>query len=165
MSAFSAPRPITPEDDTSGFESSEESLDSYLRHRALRNHQAGASHCYVTCRDGRVVGYHALAAGAVSHRDATGRFRRNRPDPIPVVLVSRLAVDRSHQGQGLGAQLRRDAVLRCVQAADTIGVRAILVHALHDHARAFYERYDFEPSPTDPLHLMLLITDARAAGT
>lgn len=84
------------------------------------------------------------------------------PEPVPAILLSRLAVDRTEQGHGLGAHLLRDAVTRSVAAADLIGVRAILVHALHDRARAFYTHFDFEPSPTDPLHLLLSIKDARA---
>jgi predicted N-acetyltransferase YhbS len=85
------------------------------------------------------------------------------PDPIPVILLSRLAIDRKHQGCGLGENLLRDAIARSVEAADQIGVRAILVHALHDEAKRFYLRYQFEPTPTDPLHLMLLIKDAKAS--
>jgi len=83
------------------------------------------------------------------------------PDPVPVILLSRLAIDRKEQGKGLGRHLLRDAITRAVQAADLIGVRAMLLHALHDQARAFYAHFEFEPSPTDPLHLLLLIKDAR----
>jgi GNAT superfamily N-acetyltransferase len=84
------------------------------------------------------------------------------PDPIPVILLSRLAIDRKEQKTGLGRHLLRDAITRCVQAADIVGVRAILVHALHDGARSFYQHFGFEPSPTDPLHLLLLVKEARA---
>ena len=164
MSGYSLPRPISEDDDVSVFGSGEPSLDSYLYTRALANHVAGASRCYVTLHAGRVVGFYALASGAVSHADLSGRFRRNMPDPVPVILLSRLAVDRKHQGRGVGESLLRDAVVRSVRVADQIGVRALLVHALHQQARDFYLRYQFEPSPTDPLHLMLLIADARAAG-
>ncbi len=163
MSGYSVPRPISETDDAATFDSGEPTLDEYLRTRALANHVGGASRCFVTCRDGHIAGYYALASGAVSQSNSTGKFRRNMPDPIPVVLLSRLAVDRKHQGCGLGENLLRDAIARAVQVAEQIGVRAILVHALHDHARSFYARYDFEPSPTDPLHLMLLIKDAKAS--
>jgi GNAT superfamily N-acetyltransferase len=163
VSGYSVPRPISETDDAATFDSGEPTLDDYLRTRALANHAGGASRCYVTCRDGRIVGYYAMAAGAVSHTSCTGKFRRNMPDPIPVILLSRLAIDRKHQGCGLGESLLRDAIARAVQAAEQIGVRAILVHALHDHARNFYARFSFEPSPTDPLHLMLLIKDAQAS--
>lgn len=160
--SYSPPRPISEADDITDFSSGEPSLDDYLRERALVNHLQGGSRCFVTCADGRVVGYYALAAGAVVRGDAPGRVRRNMPDPVPVILLSRLAVDRKEQGRGLGSHLLRDAIGRCVQASDLVGVRAILVHALHDEARAFYAHFEFEPSPTDDLHLMLLMKDARA---
>jgi GNAT superfamily N-acetyltransferase len=109
-----------------------------------------------------VVGFYALASASVARSSAPGPVRSNMPDPIPVILLSRLAIDRKEQGKGLGSHLLRDAITRGVAAADLIGVRAILVHALHDEARAFYTHFDFEPSPTDPLHLLLSIKDARA---
>ena len=161
MSGYSVPRPISEKDDATTFASGEPTLDNYLRTRALANHVGGASRCFVTCREGHIVGYYALASGAVSHSNSTGKFRRNIHDPIPVILLSRLAVDRKHQGCGLGANLLRDAIARAVQVAEQNRVRAILVHALHDEARNFYARYNFEPSPTDPLHVMLLIKDAQ----
>lgn len=163
MSGYSLPRPIGQFDDVATFDSGEPSLDDYLRTRALANHVRGASRCFVTCRDGRVVGYYALASAAVAHAELSGRVRRNMPNPVPVLLLSRLAVDRGHQGGGLGESLLRDAIMRSVRVAEQVGVRAILVHALHDDARRFYLRYQFEPSPTDPLHLVLLIQDARAS--
>lgn len=161
MTGYGWPRPLCEDDDTSSFDSGEPSLNTYLRTRALTNHLRGASRCFVTCREGRVVGYYSLAAASVERQDAPGRIRRNMPEPIPVILLSRLAVDSAHQGVRLGKHLLRDAIARCVQAADVIGARAILVHALDDVARAFYAKFDFETSPTDPLHLMLLIHDAR----
>lgn len=162
MSGYSAPRPITAGDEVADFDSGEPSLDDYLRGRALANRVEGVSRCFVTCREGRVVGFYALASAAVHRASAPGRVRRNMPDPVPVILLSRLAIDAKHQGQGLGAQLLRDAITRAAAAAEIIGVRALLVHALHEQARAFYAHLDFEPSPTDPLHLLLLIKDARA---
>lgn len=162
MSGYSRPRPIREDNDTATFDSGERSLDTYLRMRALANHLRGASRCFVTCRNARVVGYYALASAGVQRRDAPGRRRRNMPNPVPVILLSRLAVDRKEQGLGLGKHLLRDAIARCVHAANVVGVRALLVHALHDEARAFYTHFDFESSPTDPLHLLLLIKDARA---
>lgn len=163
MSGYSLPRPIAEDDDTTEFDSGEASLDDYLRRPALVNHVQGTSRCFLTCRDGRVVGYYALASASVQHSDVAGKVRRNMPDPVPVILLSRLAVDRKEQGSGLGQNLLRDAILRSVEASDIVGVRAILVHALNDTARAVYAHFDFEPSPTDPLHLLLLIKDARAA--
>lgn len=162
MSGYSAPRPISADDDVADFDSGEPSLDRYLRGRALANHVEGASRCFVTCRDGRVVGFYALASASVDRADTPGRVRRNMPDPVPVILLSRLAIDVEEHGKGLGAQLLRDAITRAVAAAQIVGVRALLVHSLHDNAREFYAHFGFEPSPTDPLHLLLLIKDARA---
>jgi GNAT superfamily N-acetyltransferase len=163
VTGYSQPRPITEDDDSAAFDSGEPGLDEYLRTRALTNHAQGASRCYVSCRDRRIVGYYALASASIQHRELSGRYRRNMPDPVPAILLSRLAVDRTVQGSGLGNALLRDAIARSVAAADIVGVRALLVHALSEKARAFYLQFDFEPSPTDPLHLLLLIKDARAA--
>lgn len=159
---YSAPRAITEADDVATFDSGEPTLDEYLRTRALTDHIAGASRCFVTCCKDRVAGYYALASSSVARVACPGKVRKNMPDPIPVILLGRLAVDLKDQNMGLGSQLLRDAITRCVVAGDSIGVRAILVHALHDEARAFYAHFDFEPSPTDSLHLMLLMKDARA---
>lgn len=162
MSRYSAPRPISEVDDVDQFDSGEPSLDEYVKRRALANHAEGASRCFVTCREGRVVGFYALASGAVERAAAPGRMRRNMPDPVPVILLSRLAVDRAEQRQGLGAHLLRDAIIRTVAAAQFVGVRALLVHAVNEQAREFYAHFNFEPSPTDPLHLLLSIKDAQA---
>jgi GNAT superfamily N-acetyltransferase len=162
VSGYSLPRPILAEDETADFASGEPSLDEWLRRRALTNQAAGASRCFVTCRDGRVVGYYALATGSVQRITTSRRVGQGMPDPVPVILLGRLAVDQKEQGHGLGSQLLRDAITRAVTAAEIVGVRAILVHALHDRARDFYVHYGFEDSPTDPLHLYLLMKDARA---
>ena len=119
-----------------------------------------------TLEDGRtVVGYFALAAAQVSPDEATARAMKGQPKvrPVPAILLARLAVDQSHQGNGLGRSLLQDAVLRCAHAAEAIGVRVILVHAKHDEARNWYLRFGFEESPTDPLHLLLLMKDVRAS--
>lgn len=163
MSGYSTPRPIRDGDEIAEFDSGEPDLDAYLRSRALANHLEGASRTFVTCRGGAVVGFYSLAAASVERRSAQGRVRRNMPEPVPAILLSRLAIDRREQGNGLGKHLLRDAIARSVRAADLIGVRALLVHAVNQQARSFYTRFDFEPSPTDPLHLLLLIKDARAA--
>ena len=163
MSGYSPPRAIRDTDELASFHRGKPDLDAYLHKRALANHFEGASRCFVTCRGRRVVGFYALAAAAVERRNAPDRIRRNMPEPVPVILLSRLAVDLPEQGVGLGAHLLRDAITRSVAAADLIGVRAILVHAVDDQARGFYNHFGFEPSPTDPLHLLLLIKDARAA--
>lgn len=157
------PRPIEPADNTTDFDSGEESLDRYLVDRALTNHLADLARCYV-CVDGdtnKVLGYYTLSAVAVEHAHLPGKVRRNAPDPVPAVLMGRLAIDGKAQGSGLGRFLVRDAVLSTLAAADRIGVRILLVHALHEHAARFYEKLGFTRSPTDPMHLYVLLADAR----
>ncbi|MFT4217163.1 MAG: GNAT family N-acetyltransferase [Micropruina sp.] len=159
------PRPIEPSDNTAGFDSGEESLDRYLADRALTNHLADLGRCYV-CVDadaGTILGYYTLSAVAVEHADLPGRVRRNAPNPVPAVLMGRLAVDVTMQGTGLGRFLVREAILSTLAAADRIGARILLVHALHERAATFYEKLGFKRSPTDPLHLYLLLADARKA--
>ena len=150
--------------DVEGFDCGKEPLDRFLKRHALVNQKASSSQTYVVCRGGgRVVGYYALVVGAVEHEDAPGRVGKGLArHPVPVMLLARLAVDRSEQGQGLGKALLKDAILRTAQAADIAGMRALLVHAKDDEAKAWYEGFDFEPSPTDPLHLFLLMKDLRA---
>ena len=158
-----APEPLTDRHDCSDFHSGRETLDAWLKGRALRNQASGASRTFVVCEAGRVVAYYALASSAVATGLATGRLRRNMPDPIPVVVLARLAVDRSHQGQGLGRALLHDAGLRVLNAADAIGIRGLLVHALDEDARVFYEGLGFDPSPLDPMTLMITLADLRAS--
>ena len=157
------PRPIEATDNTTDFASGEESLDRYLADRALTNHLADLARCYV-CVDAetkKVLGFYTLSAVAVEHAQLSGKVRRNAPNPVPAVLLGRLAIDAKAQGSGLGRFLVRDAVLSTVAAADRIGVRILLVHALHEQAATFYEKLGFTRSPTDPLHLYLLLADAR----
>jgi len=111
----------------------------------------------------RVVGYYALAVGAVAHVDAPGRVRRNMPDPVPVMVIGRLAIDQAVQGQGIGPALLRDAVLRTLQASDIAGIRAILVHAISERAKRFYEKWGFISSPVEPMTLMITVAEARNA--
>jgi predicted N-acetyltransferase YhbS len=156
-----APEPIRADHDASSFDSGVPPLDDWLKRRALPNEVAGASRTLVSCFDGRVVGYYSLAAGSVAHSVTTSRARRNMPDPIPAVLLGRLAVDRSWQARGLGGDLLQDAVLRTAGAADVIGVRVLIVHALSDDAKAFYERFGFRASPLEPMTLMVTIDELR----
>lgn len=157
-----APEPLASHHDLEPFASGVDSLDQWLRRRALKNQATGASRTFVACEGQRVIAYYALAASAVTVDVASGRFRRNMPDPIPVVVLGRLAVDRSRHGEGLGRALVQDAARRVIQAADAIGVRGMIVHALSAEARAFYERTGFEPSPLDPMVLMVTLADLRA---
>ena len=156
---LSAPAPLTDQHLSADFSCGTESLDIWLKRRALRNQMQGASRTYVVCEANRVVAYYALASGAVLSADATGRLRRNMPDPIPVVVLGRLAVDSAWHGQGLGRALVRDAGLRVQQAADAIGIRGMTVQALSDEAKVFYEHLGFEPSPMDSKLLMITLAD------
>jgi len=156
-----APQKLSADHDISQFQSGEPALDDWLRRRALPNEESGASRTYVVCVGMRVVGYYALAVGAVAHVDAPGRVRRNMPDPVPVMVIGRLAVDQTVQGQGVGPALLRDAVLRTVRAAEIAGIRAILVHAISERAKRFYEKWGFIPSPVEPMTLMITVAEAK----
>lgn len=157
------PEKLRSDHDVSQFQCGELTLDDWLRRRALQNQESGASRTYVVCVGNRVVGYYALAVGAVVHATAPGRVRRNMPDPVPVMVIGRLAIDLTSQGQGLGPALLRDAILRTVQAADIAGIRAILVHAISEHAKRFYEKCGFIVSPVEPMTLMITVAEAKKA--
>lgn len=161
--AVSRPEPLANNHRIDSFSSGTPALDDWLRRRALANQASGASRTFVACTDGRVVAYYALAAGGVAVAAATGRFRRNMPDPIPVVILARLAVDRAYQRRGLGRALFHDAAERIVNAADAIGIRGVLVHAISEEAKAFYTALGFDPSPLEPMTLMATLADIRAA--
>jgi GNAT superfamily N-acetyltransferase len=159
--SLTAPEPLAPDHELDAFESGVATLDERLKRRAPRNEAEGASRTFVLCAGRRVVGYYSLAAGSILHTEATGRVRRNMPNPVPVLLLGRLALDRAWQGKGLGAGLLSDAVRRAIGAAESIGVRAILVHAISDEAKAFYEKHGFRPSPIEPMTLMITIDEAQ----
>lgn len=159
----SAPEPLRADHGLEGFKSGVPSLDLWLRHRAVRNQLTGASRTFVCCESGNVVGYYALASSAVAVSQATGRIRRNMPDPVPVIVLARLAVSQDLQGLGLGRALFQDAALRVLQAAEHIGVRGLLVHAISDEARRFYVGLGLEPSPLDPMTLMTTVRDLQSA--
>ena len=153
---ISSPKLLSDNHDLSDFDCGEPLLNDWVKRRALANQSSGASRTFVVADNRqRVMGYYALAAGAVAHRDSTGAVRRNMPDPIPVMVLARLAVDRKAQGKQLGGALLKDAILRALSVSENAGVRALLVHALHEKAKAFYRHYGFEESPADPTTLML----------
>ena len=157
------PAPLAASHRLDDFDCGEAALDDWLKRRALANQSSGASRTFVaTDQDGIVCGYYAIAAGAVAHQLATSSVRRNMPDPVPVMVLARLAVNRRAQGQHLGASLLKDAVNRAVAVSQDAGVRALLVHALHEKAKQFYEHYGFQPSPTHPLTLMLRLSSVKA---
>jgi ribosomal protein S18 acetylase RimI-like enzyme len=150
---------------TEGFRCGSVSLDEWLRKHALQSHRSGGSRVFVTTEtDPDIAGYYALAAGAVMPREAPARLVRGLAanQPVPVVLLGRLAVDARHQGRHLGRSLLLDAMTRVLQAGELIGIRALLVHAIDERAREWYAQFGFERSPTHPLHLILLIKDLRA---
>jgi GNAT superfamily N-acetyltransferase len=157
------PEKLSSKHDLTHFQCGEPALDDWLRRRALQNEESGASRTYVLCSGNRVVGYYALAVGAVAHADAPGRVRRNMPDPVPVMIIGRLAIDQTIQGQSIGPALLRDAVLRTMQAAEIAGIRAILVHAISDRAKSFYEKWGFVSSLVDPMTLMITVAEAQKA--
>jgi GNAT superfamily N-acetyltransferase len=158
---FSAPELLAGHHELGAFDCGVTALDAWLKRRALANQASGASRTFVVCEGTKVTGYYALASGAVNIAAASGRFRRNMPDPIPIALLARLAIDRARQGNGLGRALFRDAGMRVARAADVIGIRGILVHAISANARAFYLALGFEPSPVDPMMLMVTLNDLR----
>jgi len=160
---ISSPEKISSKHDLSQFQCGEPTLDDWLRRRALQNEESGASRTYVVSVSNRVVGYYALATGAIAHLDAPGRIRRNMPDPVPVMVLGRLAVDRIVQGQSVGRSLLKDAILRTLQAAEIAGVRAILVHAISEGAKRFYENWGFISCPMDPMMLAIPLSEAQKA--
>jgi GNAT superfamily N-acetyltransferase len=139
------------------------SLTDWLKRFARMNQASGDTRTYVIHRNHRVAGYYSLAPGSVSRKEATARASKAAPDPIPIVLLARLALDQREQGQGLGSALLKDALQRAYAGAEIIGGRAILVHAIDADAAVFYRKYGFEPCPGLELHLMLLMKDLRDA--
>lgn len=163
QSAANGPQPINDDHDLSLFDSGVPELDNWLRSRARTNEQSGASRTFVLAKEARVIGYYALSVGQVTHAVSPGRVRRNMPDPIPVAILARLALDKDWQGKGLGGDMMQDAVLRTLNAADSVGIRALLIHALSDDAKSFYERYGFTASNLEPYTLLATMTDLRRA--
>jgi GNAT superfamily N-acetyltransferase len=160
---LTAPGPLAAHHQLDDFDSGEESLDQWLKRRARGNQSSGATRTFVVCEESRVAGYYALASGAVTLKQVPGRFRRNMPDPIPVVILARLAVDRSWQGRGLGRALFCDAALRVLQASDIIGIRGIVVRAISEEARQFYVALGFDECPHEPMMLVVTLADLQAA--
>lgn len=158
-----APEPLAAHHRLENFDSGVPSLDHWLRRRAAQNQASGATRTFVVCEGGTVVAYYALASSAVAPAAAPGRFRRNMPDPVPVVVLARLAVARSHQSRGLGRALFQDAARRVIHAAEAIGIRGLLVHAISEEAKAFYLRLGLDQSPLDSMTLMTTVADLQAA--
>ncbi len=157
-----SPRALEKGHDLSAFDCGDQRLNDYLRKYALTNHQNRSARTYVVLRGEQVVAYYTLAAGSVAREETPRRVAQGLGQyPVPVILLARLAVDMSEQGHGLGGGLVKDAILRAAQAADLIGVRALLTHAKDEAARSFYSNFGFEPSPLNELHLYLLMKDIQ----
>lgn len=155
---ISEPEPLTRAHRVDSFRCSKSELELWLKQRALKNQTEGASRTFVVCAGREVVGYYALAAGAVLHENAPGSIRRNMPEPIPAAILGRLAVHADWTGHGIGAGLLKDAVLRTVRLGEEMGIRALLCHAIDESAKQFYQHHGFIESPIDPLMLILNIT-------
>ncbi|MEU4014281.1 GNAT family N-acetyltransferase [Microbacterium sp. NPDC028030] len=163
MTDFLVPRPLAAGDTLSQFRCGEESLDIWLRGRARRNERSGASRTMVSVtRSGRVAGYYCLSSSAIDRREGPPPLAAGMPPSVPVVLLGRLAVDQEFAGRGLGGSLLQHATLRALEAAQTIGIHAMLVHAISDDVVPFYERFGFTGFPEEQRTLYLLTKDARA---
>jgi predicted N-acetyltransferase YhbS len=162
--SYSRPQPLERGHDRERFACGEPELDRWLADHALEAQASGSARVFISTDGQRVVGYYALAAAQLRPEEASERALKGQPKkrPVPAVLLARLAVDLGHQGQGLGRSLLQDAMLRANEAAEELGIRVMLVHAKHERASHWYKRFGFEESPTDPLHLMLLMVDLRA---
>jgi GNAT superfamily N-acetyltransferase len=149
-----------------GFDCGQEELNRFLARFALVNQLAGAAQTYAALAGDAVIGYCSLTVGEVAYGDAPDRLKKGLArHPVPIMVLARLAVSNSAQGRGIGAGLLKDAALRTIQAADIAGIRALVVHAKDENARRFYEHFGFVSSPSDPLHLYLLVKDIkRIAG-
>lgn len=164
MSAGYAPvRKLSATDQVDGFDCGQPALNQFLQRFALINQKANSAQSYVCCQGDVVVGYYTLAVGSVDPRSTPSRVMKGfARHPVPVMILARLAVDKDHQRKGLGQALLKDALLRTAQAADIAGIRCLLVHARDDAARHWYETWEFEPSPTDPYHLFLMLKDLES---
>ncbi len=161
MADLSVPTPLLVTHATDEFDCGEPALNDWLIKRALKNENSGASRTFVVCQNNRVVGYYVLATGSVMHKQAPSKVRRNMPDPVPVMILGRLAVSKDMQSDGLGRGLLRDAILRTLGVSKQAGIKALLVHALSDAAHKFYRQCGFIESPLDPMVLMITLKDAE----
>jgi GNAT superfamily N-acetyltransferase len=156
------PTPILADHEFVNFDSAEASLDEWLKKRAIKNQASGASRCFVLCDGKIVIGFYTLSAGAISHETAPKTMRRNMPNPLPVLLLGRLAINKNHHNTGLGSAMLRDAMIRAVSVASDAGIFAILVHALTEQAKRFYLSRGFLESPLQPMTLMMTPETVRS---
>jgi len=163
---LSAPAPLAAHHQLADFDSGEPSLDDWLKRRAAKNQSNGSSRRYVVCEGSaqdRVIGYYCLAAGAIGHAEAPSTMKRNRPDPVPVLVLGRLAIHKDHHLKGIGTALLNDAIRRAIQAAEIAGVTALLVHAISEQARRFYLSRGFIESPIKPMTMCLMLATVDQA--
>jgi GNAT superfamily N-acetyltransferase len=160
---LSAPQPLATHHELAGFDCGEPALDDWLKRRAVKNQANGSSRTYVVCEGNTAIGYYCLAAGAIGHGEAPSTPKRNRPDPVPVLVLGRLAIHKDHHLKGIGTALLNDAIRRALQAAEIAGVSALLVHALSEQARRFYVSRGFVESPIKPMTLCLMLATVRQA--
>lgn len=166
MLHLSAPALVSRDHKLENFDSGEPSLDEWLKKRAIKNSISGASRCFVICNDCKeVVGYYSLSAGAIGRGSATKAMQRNMPDPLPVLILGRLAIDKKYHNQGLGSALLRDAMMRSVHVAEDAGVFAILIHSLREQAKRFYLSRGFIESPIDSMILFMTLETIRSILT
>ncbi|WP_018915294.1 GNAT family N-acetyltransferase [Thiomonas sp. FB-6] len=158
-----APQPLSDQHQLADFESGEPSLDDWPKRRAAKNQANGSSRTYVVCEGDAVIGYYCLAAGAIGHAEAPSTLKRNRRDPVPVLVLGRLAIHKDHQQKGIGTALLNDAIRRAIQAADIAGITARLVQAISEQARRFYLSRGFVESPIEPMTLCLMLATVRQA--
>jgi GNAT superfamily N-acetyltransferase len=161
MHELSPPTPISTDHELIEFDSNEPALDEWLKKRAIKNQASGASRCFVLCNGKKVIGYYTLSAGVISHETASKSMRRNMPDPLPSLLLGRLAIDKRYHNLGLGSALLRDAMLRAVTIASNAGIFAIFVHALSEQAKQFYVSRGFIESPLQSMTLMMTLETIR----
>lgn len=160
---LTSPEPLTADHQIASFDCGVPELNDWLKKRARNNQSGDASRTYVVTDGQKVVGYYALSVASIHPAAVSGHFRRNMPNPIPVLLLGRLAVDLSCKKMGLGRALFRDGAKRAIGAADIVGIRGLIVHAISDEAKAFYLALGFDQSPLEPMTLMVTMADLRAA--
>ena len=162
---INAPRPIAGTLHVASFDCGDTTLNDWLQRRAIKNENSGASRTFVVCENNTVIGYYSLAVGAIAREETSGKVRRNMPDPIPVMVLGRLAVDTNWQGKQIGIGMLKDAIQRTLIVAEQAGIRALLVHALSEKTRSFYQHWGFHESPTNDMTLMITLDEARNVMT
>lgn len=160
---ISAPQPLTGQHQLANFNCGEPSLDGWLRRRAAQSQVKGSSRIYVVCEADAVIGYYCIAAGAIGYADAPSQMTRNRPTPIPALVLGRMAIHKDHHLMGVGTAMLNDAIQRALQAAEVAGVTALLVHAMSEQGRRFYRSRGFVESPVKPTTLCLMLATVDQA--